>query len=118
MDNSKPDFWKECPQILGNWHNILYILSGLPVYYIAEKAKSGYSVLIALFVVVVSYAVSYIVRYYLMNKNGKYSEIPDETKKYSGFIGDDVAPEAKYFRGYATPKVKSAATKKIDFFIL
>ena len=63
MDNSKPDFWKECPQILGNWHNILYILSGLPVYYIAEKAKSGYSVLIALFVVVVLYAVSYFVRY-------------------------------------------------------
>ena len=78
MDNSKPDFWKECPQILSNWHNIFYILSGVLAYFMAKEAETGYSVLIALFVVVVLYTVSYIVRYHRYSREKNLPKTNDQ----------------------------------------
>jgi len=49
---------------------------------------------------------TYKVEHYLMNKNGKYIDTPEETQTLTGKIGSVVTPSTKEYKGYTTPEIQ------------
>jgi len=77
MNNNKPDFWKDYPQIIGTWPNLALLLTSTYTYYRCGEGNSIKVVLFALLVIIVLYVVSFSIRYYRYLREKKHERIND-----------------------------------------
>lgn len=70
MENKKPDFWNDLPQVLGNWPNLAAIFLSTYIYYQIEGHKEVLSIVIfALCFSFLLYTLLYLRKYYIYKKN-------------------------------------------------